>query len=362
MVFNFERLLVLLALLLLAPSVRADPGDPPEVEAQRLVHILGYTAGDYGGAVANGKILSRSEYDEQLALLADAGKIAAALHPPTLDVAAQVARVRALVDRKASEDEVKAAVAEVRAAVTAAYQLSEAPASPPDPARGKALYVEHCATCHGQDGRADTARAASLEPHPANFHDPRVSDPLTPLRVAGTVRFGINGTAMIPFSFLPDADRWALAFYVTGLYHTAAPADDAPTYTLAELAVRSDEELRRELRAAGFAEARLPALLADLRRRAPYEDRAARSPLSLARAKLNRARLAARHGNRAAARAEVVDAYLDGIEPEEGAIRAADASLVGALEERFLALRSRLDAGAPPAEESTRAWRRSSPT
>jgi high-affinity iron transporter len=370
MVFNFGRssapgghaprgafrFFLAVALLLLASSVRADPGDPPEVEAQRLVHILGYTAGDYGGAVANGKILSQTEYDEQIALLTDAGKIARSLHPPAapgaapLDVAVQVARVRALVERKAPEDDVKAAVAEVRAAVGAAYQLSEAPASPPDLARAKALYVEHCATCHGDDGHADTARAASLEPHPANFHDPKVSDPLTPLRVAGTVRFGLNGTAMIPFSFLSDADRWALAFYVTGLPHTAAPAGDAPTYTLAELAVRSDEELRRELKAAGFPEARVPSLLADLRRRAPYEDRAGKSPLALARAKLDRARLAARSGDRALARAGVVDAYLDGIEPAEGAIRAADAALVGTLEERFLALRSRLDAGAPPAE------------
>ena len=147
-----------------------------------------------------------------------------------------------------------------------------------------------------------------------------------------------------------------------GLYHTAAPADDAPTYTLAELSVRSDEELRRELRAAGFAEARLDALLSDLRRRAPYEDRAARSPLALARVKLDRARLAARNGDRAVARADIVDAYLDGIEPDEGAIRAADAALVGSLAR---SASSRCDPGStrgPRPPRSMRASRRSSPT
>ena len=50
----------------------------------------------------------------------------------------------------------------------------------------------------GADGHADTDRARSLEPHPADFHDPRISDPLSPLRVNGTVQFGLNGTAMVP--------------------------------------------------------------------------------------------------------------------------------------------------------------------
>ena len=365
MTFNFRRsvttLLLTLLVLALPRAAGADPGDPPEVEAQRLVHILGYTAGDYGGAVGNGAVINATEYAEQLALLAEARKIAAGLHAAgqpgagtpgqaPADLAAQVDRVGALVDRKAPEAEVVAAVAAVRAAVTAAFQLAEAPTSPPDAARGKALYLEHCATCHGDDGHADTARARSLEPHPASFHDARIGDPLSPLRAGSTVRFGINGTAMVPFSFLSDADRWALAFYVTGLRHVEVPADDAPTYTLAELSVRSDEDLRRELGAAGFPEARIPSLLADLRRRAPYEDRAGKSPLGLARARLDRARIEVARGQRAAARAAVIDAYLEGIEPAESALRAADAALVTSIEERFLALRGRLDAGAPPPE------------
>ncbi len=365
MTFNFVRAVVplLTVLLLVLPRpARAEPGDPPEVEAQRLVHILGYTAGDYAGAVADGAILSETEYAEQIALLTDAAKIAADLRAPgddgalpqtpgkAVDFGASVARVRALVDRKAPDAEVRAAVAEARAAVTTAFQLSEAPAALPDARQGKALFAEHCATCHGADGHADTDRARSLERHPAHFHDAKVSDPLTPLRVNGTVRFGINGTSMVPFTFLSEADRWALSVYVTGLRYTGEPADDAPTYTLAELSVRSDEELRKELLAAGVAEPRLDALLADLRRRAPYEDRAGKSPLGLARARLDRARLCAFRGDRAAARASVVDAYLEGIEPAEGALRAADGALVGTIEERFLALRAGLDAGAPPAE------------
>src|SRR3954466_15833477 len=81
MIFIFNRVRVVLLVLLLASlpwahPARADAGDAPEVEAQRLVHILGYTASDYGGAVVKGAVINESEFEEQLSLLTDAGKIA----------------------------------------------------------------------------------------------------------------------------------------------------------------------------------------------------------------------------------------------------------------------------------------------
>ncbi|HEX7767900.1 MAG TPA: cytochrome c [Nitrospira sp.] len=41
---------------------------------------------------------------------------------------------------------------------------------PADLPRGKALYQNHCATCHGQTGWGDGPTAASLRVAPANFH------------------------------------------------------------------------------------------------------------------------------------------------------------------------------------------------
>jgi len=353
-----QGVLVLLLLLLTATPrlARADAGDSPEIEAQRLVHILGYTASDYSGAVADGVVTNPSEYEEQLSLLADAAKIAARIQPKAAegaavpDLTAGVAKVRALVEGKAATAQVSAAITEVRAGITRAFHIAEAPSAPPDLLRGRSLFVEHCATCHGESGKADNARAASLQPRPANFHDPRVGEALTPLRVASTVRFGINGTAMVPFTFLSDADRWALGFYVTGLRHTAPPGDGSPAYTLAELSIRSDAQLATELAAAGISADRHEGLLSDLRRRAPYEDRARTSPLAIARAKLDRARVAVARGDRAAARGEIIDAYLDGIEPAEGPLRSLDVSLVNGLERRFGALRARLESNASAAE------------
>ncbi len=353
-----QRLMLLLLLLLAtAPRLaRADAGDPPEIEAPRLVHILGYIASDYAGAVADGAVTNPSEYEEQLSLLGDAARIAAHIQPKvaagesTPDLVAGVTQVRALVESKAAEARIGAAVAEVRGAVTSSFHLAEAPSAVPDPMRGRALFIEHCATCHGESGKADTARAASFTPPPANFHDPRVGEALTPLRVASTVRFGINGTAMVPFTFLSDDDRWALGFYVTGLRHEMAPGDGSPAYTLAELSIRSDAQLAVDLAAAGIPAEKHGAMLSDLRRRAPYEDRAGKSPLSIARAKLDRARAAVARGDRASARGEIIDAYLEGIEPAEGPLRALDTSVVNGLERSFNGLRARLESGASAAE------------
>src|SRR4051812_25109322 len=114
MIFIFIRarralLVVVLVGLAWARPARADAGDAPDVEAQRLVHILGYTASDYGGAVARGQVVSQSEYDEQLALLADAGKIAQKLADDprmTPAIIAAVAKTRELALAKADGAEV----------------------------------------------------------------------------------------------------------------------------------------------------------------------------------------------------------------------------------------------------------------
>jgi high-affinity iron transporter len=346
------------AMVLVAGSgaARADEGESAEVEAQRLVHILGYTAGDYSGAVANGAIVSETEYAEQLTLLGDAAKTVEKIAPAApagADGAAlvqKVERVRWLVAKKASEADVKAAVEDARAAVSTAFRLSEAPATPPDAARGQALYVEHCASCHGVTGRADTQRAASLNPHPANFFDPKVGEPLSPQRIEGTIRFGINGTAMVPFTFLRDADRWSIAYYVAGLRHQGAELEPAPAYTLSELAIRSDAQLVEELAASGVPEGRQGAMLASLRRRAPFEAPSARQPLAVARAGIDRARAALRKDDRKGARAHLVDAYLEGVEPVEAGLRAADRGIVPSLEKHFLDARGRLESGAPAAD------------
>ncbi len=360
MIFKFawtKHLLCVVAgaVLLLASSVsNAENAEAPEVEARRLVHVLGYVAADYSGAVSGGAITNADEYQEQLELLGEANKIALRIQPALaakstepgqaqLNIGEQVVKVRSLVEKKADAGLVNAEATALKASLITAFRLSESPDKAPSAERGKALYTEHCVSCHGELGNADTPKARTYTPRPANFLDPQIGEGLSPFRVSTTVRFGVQGTAMVPFTFLSEAEQWDLAFYVTGLRHSAEPADGTPNYALSELSVRSDGELRKELLAAGVAESRVDAVLSDLRKRAPFEDRAARAPLSVARAKLDRARIFISRGDRELARAQLIDAYLEGIEPAEPALRASNPALAAEIEAKFRDVRLKLE-------------------
>ncbi|WP_437292831.1 c-type cytochrome [Sorangium sp. So ce426] len=343
------------ALLLGERPALADPGEPAEVEARRLVHVLGYVAMDYGGSVANGAVTSVIEYDEQLALLGEAIHVATRIQPSALesgagDLAQGIVGVRELVEAKVAADRVAVAARGARDRVASAFRLAEAPLSRPDATRGAALYQENCATCHGPTGHADTRRAASLVPPPANFHDPILAEQLAPIGVESAVRFGVSGTAMVPFTFLSARDRWDLAFHVAGLHHPE-PGEgprplDLPDYSMVELAVRSDADLRAELSARGIPAERHAALLAELRRRVAYGGEAASHPLSIARAALDRGRAALREGRLVDAREALSTAQLDGIDVAEASVRTVKEALADDLGDGAFALRAALAAGA----------------
>lgn len=352
--------LIAILLTFSAKYARADQGDPPDVEAQRLAHLLSYVASDYDGAVKDGAVASQAEYDEQRSLLREAASIAKRLddapkaQPIEAKLSALVDEVAAEVEAKASGEKVAAGATKARSAALAAFGVSEVPKELPNPLRGKDLYQELCADCHGAEGLGDGPKGRGLDPKPANYMGAGMDERLSPARVAATIRFGVSGTAMVPFTQLAEEDRYSIAFYVLGLRHAKAAPDPAgPAYGLSYLATHNDADLSRDLKAAGVPEARLPAVLSDLRRRAPFEERGSGSSLTIARGKVERARGALAAGDRKGARAFLIDAYLEGIEPAEPAIRAADASLAAKIEERYGALRAKLESSSSDAEISS---------
>src|SRR5690606_4649488 len=79
--------------------------------------------------------------------------------------------LKRLIHQKVPSGQIAAASAQLRRALVEAYKLRLAPRTAPDVARGKALYAQHCAACHGADGKGDGPAAKGLEPAPSNFHD-----------------------------------------------------------------------------------------------------------------------------------------------------------------------------------------------
>lgn len=350
--------LLLLSILLLGCGASEPPAaeDPGRERVRRLASILDYVAGDYALAVRDGEVIDEAEYEEQSAFLVDARRIGAELASgeggtlPGLDE-----RIGALlegVERKAPVEEIAAAARALRRDVLDHHGLVLAPSTPPSFARGRELYAEHCALCHGETGAGDGPQAAGLEPPPTSFQDEEVMLGLSPVRAMNALTDGIEGTAMPPFSHLPAHDRWSLAFFVVSLRHpeeaAARGAGGSFEISPAELAEMNDGDLLAWLGKRKIEGSRAEDVLAHLRRSAPFAtgDR----PIARARKLVREAERAHERGDRSAALDAVISAYLDGFEPVEAVLGARDPALVVRTETAFLDLRERISRRATPAE------------
>ena len=66
--------------------------------------------------------------------------------------------------------------------------------------RGKAIYEQNCAVCHGADGQADTPVSRLLTPRPRNFTDRIDMGRLSVDRIYRAIKEGRPGTAMAAWS------------------------------------------------------------------------------------------------------------------------------------------------------------------
>lgn len=85
-------------------------------------------------------------------------------------------------------------------------------------ARGKAIYAQSCATCHGADGKGDGPGGAGLNPKPRNFKSAAGWKNGTRLEdIYRTLEEGLKGSSMVSYSYLSKKDRMALAHEVQAL-------------------------------------------------------------------------------------------------------------------------------------------------
>ncbi|MGH9815381.1 MAG: c-type cytochrome [Candidatus Acidiferrales bacterium] len=87
-----------------------------------------------------------------------------------------------------------------------------APNSPETLTEAKALYVEHCANCHGEGGAGDGGESMMYDPPPADFTDARMKN----IRDGELFYKITKGDKPMP-SFerdLADDQRWKLVHYV----------------------------------------------------------------------------------------------------------------------------------------------------
>jgi mono/diheme cytochrome c family protein len=82
-------------------------------------------------------------------------------------------------------------------------------------AKGKSLFDDNCAACHGRDGKGDGPAAVALVPRPRDFASPKGwTNGYTLVDIFKTLTRGVEGSAMGSYDTLSVRDRFDLAHYV----------------------------------------------------------------------------------------------------------------------------------------------------
>ena len=155
------------AALLAAAIAWTGAAQAQEPPAKRLSSIVGVAVEEYAkGVDVNGKIIASSELDEVTGFLKDAKDVAGRLDTPNAPAVRLVLdSLMAASDRRVTPAELSRLQDKfVRAlGVLGALDL---PTHAVDLARGKAMFEQDCAQCHGPRGAGDGPRAKEITPPP----------------------------------------------------------------------------------------------------------------------------------------------------------------------------------------------------
>ncbi len=339
--------LLLLANLTVVVAARADTA--PVLTIWRL---LDYMAIDYREAVRDGAVISASEYAEMVEFVGSMKDRLDALPPSSVkaDLQKQAADLQVAIGRKAAPELVATLARSLAADLIKTYPVPLVPSAVPDYARGRTLYAENCASCHGATGSGKGVASAGLNPPPIAFTDKSRASERSIFALYQVIEQGLDGTSMASFAHLPPQDRWALALYVGSL---AYPAEEAAE---GEQLWKAAADLRRRTTLASLVGER-PATLVDslgadkadkitaYLRRNPGAVVQMNAPLTLARARLGETVSAYEKGDRLAAGDLALSAYLDGVEPIEPLLAIHDNALKARIEGAMGELRAAIKQG-----------------
>jgi len=315
-----------------------------------LVQLVEYVGADYINAVVDGDIVSPEEYAEMQEFTALLAEGVAQL--PDADgkqgLQGQADALQQAVADKASEPRIKELAQSIRATLVTVYGIPVSPKSAPDLARAAELYQTQCAACHGAEGRGDGPAGAALEPAPTDFTEVARYNGRSLLGLHTTITQGVDGTGMAAYGdTLSEKDRWALAFYVGAKAVSDEMADTGKaafnqipgmktSLTLDTLVAQAPEDVLKEQ--GEQAHAALGYL-----RREPSALFNENRFIALSDERLKDAEQAYRNGDRQAARAAALSAYLDGFEMIEQQLAAVDGDLMRRAEADFMAVREAID-------------------
>jgi high-affinity iron transporter len=330
-----------------------------ESDVRRIWQVLDYLAVDYAGAVKGGVVISASEYDEMREFAAASRNKLAALEdkPEKAALLVEANKLASAIEAREEPARVAELARSLGNHVLAVYPVSSSPAEAPKVAAAASLYQAQCASCHGAAGGGDGPLAARLNPKPVAFTDAERARERSVFALYQAISQGIEGTPMASFASIPEADRWALAFYVGQLSHPQTDVRKGEEVwkqnaalrsqmTSLDVLVRSSESALAGQFGADIAG---PAV-AYLRNHPEAVNEARGQSFDVAKQRLAQSLKA--YGAHDVRRATdmALSAYLDGVEPLEHALGARDSSLTGRIETAMSKYRSLVASNAPVAE------------
>ncbi|MBM0140315.1 Cytochrome c protein [Pseudomonas cannabina] len=341
MPFRSHFLAWLLTPLLMLCSL-STLADPVEGAAQAL-HLLDYLGADYPAAVADGKVVADARYQQQLENLTALQGLIVTLpqRAERAELEQGVAELKSAVTSHKDSAQVARQARQLGAKLALAYEVSQAPAITPDPARGAPLYAQHCSVCHGDSGAGDGPAGIGLEPPPSNLRDAARLDRLSLYDLYNATGLGIAGTDMPALADqLDDRQRWDVATYIASF--SAQPvATPAKTFNIADLARQTPAEV---LAAEGQDAA---ATFRAQRAQPPQVQRGPAQLLDYTSVTLDKSLAAYKAGDHEQAYDLSVAAYLEGFELVESSLDNVDANVRKDTEKSLMAYRQSLQDGLP---------------
>lgn len=324
------RLFWLTTFLFCAQSAIAN-----EHDVRQTWQLLDYLSVDYAGAVQNGQVLKESEFEEMKEFAETAQQKITQLeaNEHKAELISSAADLAKRINGLESPESVGAAARILANHLLQAYPVASTPPVQIDTVKSKQLYQDNCAACHGLTGHGDGPAAANLPTPPIAFADPVRAAQRSPFALQQIITQGIEGTPMVGFTALSEADRWALAFYVSQLAFTPADQDAG------KLLWSGSESIRAQIpnidTLAGLTQAELTSRIGDdarpvlayLRNHVDKVSLVQGHGLALARHRLQESYAAFMAGNKSSARDLALSAYLDGVEPVEPTIATRDSSI-----------------------------------
>lgn len=194
----------------------------------KVLNIVDYISYDYEASLTNEEEYKEMlEFSENLLKLSDSS------------ILEHSKRLYELIRKRASVNEIKDITTKIRNIILSNPNFDIYPKGDISLKRGKEVYLNNCAICHGEKGYGDGEISNTLEPRPTNFHQ---RNDLSALRVYVVLNTGLVN--MPSFSNLSEIDKWNTAFYVLSLVHENKKAKKVKdTLNLALISKLSDNEL-----------------------------------------------------------------------------------------------------------------------